>query len=58
MKRHSNSIVLYHSSTVEVAEPQWDFAAGTDSERNDFGLVISAIAKLLEHDTVSLGGAG
>ncbi|MDR1184618.1 MAG: DUF3990 domain-containing protein [Coriobacteriales bacterium] len=38
MKQHSTSIILYHSSTVEVAEPQWDFAAGTDSERNDFGL--------------------
>ncbi|MDR1013429.1 MAG: DUF3990 domain-containing protein [Coriobacteriales bacterium] len=38
MKQHADSIVLYHSSTVEVAEPQWDFAAGTDSERNDFGL--------------------
>jgi hypothetical protein len=38
MKRHADSIALYHSSTVEVAEPQWGFAAGTGSERNDFGL--------------------
>ncbi|MDR1183501.1 MAG: hypothetical protein LBK67_01735 [Coriobacteriales bacterium] len=67
MKQHSNSIVLYHSSTVEVAEPQGDFAAGTDSAVNieemlaAYGLHIlspeRAIAKLLEHNAVSLEGA-
>ena len=38
MGEHDNTLILYHSSTVEVANPRWDFAVGTDSERNDFGL--------------------
>jgi hypothetical protein len=31
-------LIVYHASSVAVENPIWDYAAGTDSERNDFGL--------------------
>jgi hypothetical protein len=33
-----NNIALYHASTVSVEQPVWNYAVGTESERNDFGL--------------------
>jgi hypothetical protein len=31
-------IIVYHASSVVVEKPIWNYAVGTDSERNDFGL--------------------
>jgi hypothetical protein len=34
----TSKIITYHASTEKVGKPVWNYAAGTDSERNDFGL--------------------
>jgi len=36
--RAKNTITVYHASSVVVEKPAWDYASGTDSERNDFGI--------------------
>jgi hypothetical protein len=35
---NEKKVRVYHASTVKVENPVWNYAAGTDSERNDFGL--------------------